>query len=107
MEAIKNIIARRENVNVDKDINNNVYDENVASRIRDAVDKPKAIGKEIAKALNAPDNLRLYIKLAHQYPQETLFECLSLTNEAARENRINTDRPRYFYGIIRRKKKNG
>lgn len=106
MDSIKNSIIRRTyNVNVDKDIYNNVYDVNVASKIRDAVDKPKAIGEILAEELNAPQNLKFYIKLAYLYPQETLFECLALTNEAAKENRINTDRPRYFYGVVKRKKK--
>lgn len=100
------LIRRTYNVNVDKNIYNNVYDDNVSSKIRDAIDKPKAIGEILAEELNAPQNLKFYIKLAYLYPQETLFECLALTNEAAKENRITTDRPRYFYGIVRRKKRN-
>lgn len=108
MNLIKNVLSNRpNNVNVVSNNYNNVYDNNVASKIEDAVDKPKAIGEIIAEKLNAPQNLKFYIKLAYLYPQETLFECLALTNEAAKENRIATDRPRYFYGIVRRKKKNG
>ena len=98
------LIRRINNVNVDSNIYNNVYDDNVASRVRDAVDKPKAIGQELADALNAPDNLRFYIKLAYQYPQEILFECLALAKEAQKEGRIKTTSAQYFWGILRKKK---
>lgn len=101
---MKEILSKNNvNVNVDKDLYNNVYDENVASRIQDAVDKPKAIGEIIAEKLEAPRNLKLYIKLAYQHSQETLFECLALTNEAFREGRITTTKAQYFYGIVKRK----
>ena len=96
----------RSNVNVDKDLINNVYDDNVRQKIQEAIDKPKAIGTILAEKLNAPSNLKLYIKLAYQCSTETLFECLALTEEAYREERIRTTKAQYFYGIIRKKKKN-
>ena len=105
MENIKSIIKRK-NVIVDKDIINNVYNDVVASKIRDAIDKPKAIGEILVEKLNAPDNLKFYIKLAYMYSLETLFECIALTDEASREDRIKTTRPQYFYGILKRKRKN-
>ena len=106
MIPLKDIVSKRNyNVNVDKDITNNVYDENVANRIQDAVDKPRAIGEILAEKLGAPSNVKFYIKLAYQYSLETLFECLSLTEEASRNNLIKTDKARYFYGIVRRKKR--
>lgn len=107
MDSIKeSVIKSLNNVNVDKDnLINNVYDDVVASRIKSAIDKPKAIGEILSEKLNAPDNIKFYIKLAYQYSEDTLFECIALTEEAAREGKIKTDRPRYFYGIVRRKKK--
>ena len=106
MDSLKGIIGRKtiNNVNVVNNICNNVYDDNVAFKIRDALDKPKAIGEILAEKLNAHSNTKFYIKLAYQIPQETLFECLALTNEADRENRIRTSKAQYFYGIVRRKK---
>ncbi len=108
MEDLNSILKRKNvgtNVNVDNNIYNNVYDENVVQRIRDAIDKPKAIGEMLAEKLNAPNNLKLYIKLAYQYSTETLFECLALTNEAQKDGRIRTTPAQYFYGIVVRKKK--
>jgi len=106
MENIKEIMDRRSpNVYVDKDIYNNVYDENVASKIKDAIDKPKAIGQILVEKLDAPNNLRLYIKLAYQYPIEFLFLCVALTEEAYKDGLIRTTKSQYFYGIVKQKKK--
>lgn len=104
MEPINNIVSKRNNVNVVKELSNNVYDDNIASKIQEALDKPKAIGEILAEKLDAPDNLKLYIKLAYQFPQTILFECLSLTDEASREGRIRTTRAQYFYGIVKRRR---
>lgn len=93
------------NVNVDKNIIKDVYDDNVASRIREAIDKPRAIGEILSEKLNAPGNIKLYIKLAHQHPIDFLFECLALTEEAGREGRIKKTKPQYFYGIVKMKMK--
>lgn len=94
------------NVNVvnNNNIYNNVYDDNVASKIREALDKPKAIGEILADKLDTPKNLKFYIKLAYLNPPEFLFECLALTEEAAREGRIRTSKAQYFYGVVRKKK---
>lgn len=107
MEDLSSILKRKTlgtNVNDDKNIYNNVYDENVASKIENAVDKPRAIGEDLAEKLGAPNNLRLYIKLARQYSIATLYECLALTEEAYREGLIRTTKAQYFYGIVIRKK---
>ena len=105
MNTIKNtVINKLNNVNVDNNIYNNVYNDNVAQLIKDSVDKPKAIGKIIAEKLNAEQNLKYYIKLAYLYPQETLFECIALTEEARKEGIIRTTPAQYFYGIVKRKK---
>lgn len=95
--------GKRYNVNVDKSLSNNVYDDNVARKIQDALDKPKAIGQIVAEKLEAPSNIKLYIKLAYQYPINTIFESLSLTEEAHKAGRIRTTKAQYFYGIIKRK----
>ena len=95
-----NHIPKRNNVNVDNNNTNNVYDENVAHKIQDALDKPKAIGEVLAEKLGAPGNLKFYIKLARQYPQAILFECVSLTNEAVKEGRIRKSPSQYFWGIL-------
>lgn len=108
MEDLNSILKRKTfstNVNDDKNIYNNVYDENVASKIENAVDKPRAIGEDLAEKLGAPNNLRLYIKLARQYPISTLYECLALTNEAYEARLIRTTKAQYFYGIVIRKNK--
>lgn len=107
METINNILKRKhvENVNVDKDIYNNVNVEELVRKIKEATDKPKAIGSILAEELGAPENLRFYIKLTYIYSQETLFECVALTKEAHREGRIYSTLGQYFYGIVRRKKK--
>ena len=106
MDSVATVIdTKGYNVNVDKDILNNVYDENVANKIREAVDKPKAIGQILAEKLNAPLNVRFYIKLVYQYPLKTLFECLALTDEAYREGRIKSTKAQYFWGIVKRKKR--
>lgn len=97
--------SKSNNVNVVRDIPTYVYDESVAQKIRDAVDKPKAIGEILAKELDAPQNTKFYIKLAYQYLVATLFECLALTKEASNEGRIQTTCAQYFYGIVRKKKK--
>ncbi len=103
--GINDVLIRRiNNVNVDNNINNNVYVD-VAERIRDAIDKPKAIGEILSKELNAPQNLKFYIKLAYLYPEETLFECLALTKEAFKDGFIRTSPAQYFYGIVKRKKR--
>ena len=108
MEPIKKLFPERKyNVNVDNDLSNNVYNDNVAKKIQEALDKPKAIGQILADKLDAPQNLKFYIKLAYQYSTEVLFECLALTEEAFREGRIKTTKAQYFYGIVRRKKING
>jgi hypothetical protein len=73
--------------------------------INDAIDKPKAIGQEIATALNSPGNLKFYIKLAYQYPQETYLNAIALTKEAMQEGRIKTTPSQYFWGILKRKSK--
>lgn len=104
MENIKSIIKRK-NVSVDRNLINNVYNDVVASKIEEALDKPKAIGEEIANALNAPQNIKFYIKIAYLYPLETIFECLALTKEALREGRIEKSAAQYFWGILRRKNK--
>ena len=103
-EILKTIPLTRYNVNDDEYIYNNVYDDNVASRIQEAIDKPKAIGEILAEKLNAPGNIKLYTKLAHQYSADLLFECVALTNEADKEDKIRTTRAQYFYGIVRQKK---
>mgnify|MGYP001612683420 CR=1 FL=1 len=95
------------NVNVVKDSSNYVYDEDVAKKIRDAIDKPKATGEIIAERLDAPKNVKFYIKLVYQYPITTLFECLHLTHEAHKEGYIKTTKAQYFWGIVRRKKTYG
>ena len=105
MNNIKSILSRRNNVNVVNNNSKNVYDDIVADKINNALDKPKAIGEILAEKLNAPNNKRLYIKLAYQYSTETLFECLALTDEAKKEGRIKTTSAQYFYGIVIRKKK--
>lgn len=105
MEQINKILIRRNNVNVDKYNTNNVYDVQVAKKIRDAIDKPKAIAEILAEKLNKPQNTRLYIKLAYEYSTETLFRCLALTEESFVEGRIKTDKARYFYGIVKKQKK--
>lgn len=103
MESLEEIIRRRSpNVNADKDISN-VYDENVASKIENTVDRPRAIAEDIAEKLNAPDNLRFYIKLARQYPTGVLYESLALTKEAYNAGLIRTTKAQYFYGIVRQK----
>lgn len=103
--SIKDILeGKRYNVSVDKEIINNVNVEELLRQIEDAVDKPKAIGELLANELGAPGNVKFYIKLSYQYPLHTLFEALALTKEAAREGKITKDRPRYFYGIVRRQK---
>ena len=110
MDHIRNTLLKRPNyVNVVKDNNliNNVYDDNVASRIKDALDKPKAIGEELSKSLNASGNLKFYIKLAYQYHQETLFECLALTKEAQREGKIKTTPAQYFGALLKKRERNG
>ncbi len=98
---------KRYNVNVVKDSTNYVYDENVANKIRESVDKPKALGEIIAERLGAVKNIKFYIKLVYQYPITTLFECLHLTDEAYREGHIKTTKAQYFWGIVRRKKPYG
>lgn len=105
MEQVNKILLNRKNVNVDKYINNNVYDVLVAKKIQDAIDKPKAIGEILVEKLGAPQNLRLYIKLSYEYSVEVLFRCLALTEEAFIEGRVRTDKARYFYGIVRKQKK--
>ena len=105
MEQVNKVLLNRKNVNVDNYINNNVYDEQVAKKIQDAIDKPKAIGEILTEKLNAPHNLRLYIKLSYEYSTETLFRCVALTEEAFKQGLIKTDKARYFYGIVRRQKK--
>lgn len=108
MIPAKDVVLKRvSNVNVHKDNSNNVYVENVAKKIEEALDKPKAIAEILAENLNAPSNLKFYLKLVYQYPTATLFECLALTKEAEREGSIRTTKAQYFYGIVRRKKKNG
>ena len=101
-----NHVPTNENVNVEKEISNNVYDDNVAFKIRDAVDKPRAIGQILAEKLNAPHNVKFYIKLAQQYSVDVLFESVALTNEMWNEGRIRTTKAQYFYGILRKKAKN-
>lgn len=96
-------VLQRDDVNVDNNISINVYDDNVARRIREAIDKPKAIVELLAQELGAPSNRKFYIKLAYQYSIESLFECLSLTKEAHREGRIKTTRAQYFWGIVKKK----
>lgn len=106
MESVNHILIKRpNNVNVVNNISNNVYDDDVADKIRDAIDKPKAIAEILVEKLNAPHNLKLYIKLAYQYPTDTLFECIALTEEARRDGKIKTTPAQYFYGIVIRKKK--
>lgn len=106
--SVNDILSQRHhNVNVVNNNANYVYDVNVANKIREAVDKPKAIGEIIAERLSAPKNVKLYIKLAYQYPIATLFECLHLTDEAYREGLIKTTKAQYFWGIVRRKKPYG
>ncbi len=105
MDTIKNTLGKRSyNVNVVNNLDNNVNND-IVEKIRDAIDKPKAIGEDLAEKLNSPQNLKFYIKLAYQYPTETLYECLALTNEAQREGIIKTTSAQYFYGIVRRKKR--
>ena len=107
MESINGVLARRSfNVNADKDLDNNVYDENVASKIENAVDKPRAIAEDLVEKLDAPDNLRFYIKLARQYDIGVLYESLALTKEASEAGLIKTTKAQYFYGIIRKKGSN-
>src|SRR3989344_5908572 len=87
------------NVNVDSNsILNNVYDEDVARRIKEAIDKPRAIGEILSEKLSAPQNIKLYIKLAQKCSDMLLFECLAITEEAYRERRILTTKARFFYG---------
>lgn len=108
MDDINSIIKKKnvtQNVNVDNNIYNNVYDDNVAEKINETIDKPKAIAEILTEKLNAPHNLKLYIKLAYQYPVETLFKCLALTKEAEREGRIKKSAAQYFYGIVIRNKR--
>lgn len=105
---INDILSQQHyNVNVVKDSTNYVYDENVAKKIRDAIDKPKAIGEIIADKLDAPSNVKFYIKLAYKYPIAILFECLALTSEAFKEGRIKTTRSQYFYGIVKKMRTHG
>lgn len=105
MDHISSIVANLNNVNVDNNINNNVYDEDIANRIQRAIDKPKAIGEIIAEKLNAPNNTKLYIKLTREYSAEILFRCLALTEEASKDHLIRTTKAQYFYGIVRRQRK--
>lgn len=105
MEHINNVLKARANVNVDNYIKDNVYDENVAKRIQEAIDKPRAIAEIIAEELNAPNNTKLYIKLVYEYSEEVLFKCLALTKEAHKDGLIRTTRAQYFYGIVRRQRK--
>lgn len=103
MDNVGQIVAKRNNVYVGNNTNNNVYDEEMARRIQEAVDKPKAIAKELSEKLNAPQNKRLYIKLAYEYPAETLFRCLAITLDTARSKPIRS-KAAYFYGVVRRQK---
>lgn len=104
MDKIGSLLKGRTfNVNVDKDISKYVYDENVAIKIREALDKPKAIAEDIAEKLGATHNVKLYISLVYKYPIHHLYECLALTKEAHREGRIRTSMAQYFYGIVKKK----
>ena len=95
------------NVNVDSNsILNNVYDEDVARRIKEAIDKPRAIGEILSEKLNAPQNKKFYIKLAHQFPFTFLMECLAITDAADRERQIKTSKKQYFFGVVKRKQIN-
>ena len=103
----KDNINNSNNVNV-KD--NNIYNVNVEElikKVQERVDRPNAIGESFARALGAPQNLRLYVKLARDYPQDLLFECLALTKDAALRGVIKTSPAQYFWGIFRNKQKGG
>lgn len=104
MEPISKVLQgkRYYNVNVDKEIVNNVNVEELVQQVKDAVDKPKAIGEQFARELQAPQNVKLYISLFYKHPLPTLYECLALTKEAHREGKIKTTQAQYFYGIVRR-----
>ena len=105
MEDTKSILKRynvKENVNVNNNIDN-VNVEELVRIVNEAIDKPRAIAETLADKLNAPGNIKFYIKLASQHSHGLLFECLALTKEADREGRVKTDLARYFYGILRNK----
>lgn len=97
----------RRNVNVEDNIEivNNVYDDIVAAKIRDAVDKPRAIGEILSEALHKPENLKFYIKLAYLYSEITLFEALAITKDAYKQGKITTTQAQYFYGVLKNMRK--
>ena len=105
MDSVNNILTRRiNNVNVDNNINNNVNVEELVRELQGEVDKPNALAEILVKQLEAPQNKRFYLKLAREYPIETLFKCLALTKEASRDGLIRTSKAQYFYGIVKRQK---
>lgn len=106
MDRINSFLHKRTyNVNVDKDILKDVYDDSVIQKIKEAIDKPRAIAEDLAEKLDAPHNIKCYISLAYKYPIPFLYECLALTNEASREGRIKGTRAQYFYGVVKWRRK--
>lgn len=102
MDSIKQtVLEKRNNVNVNKDITNNVYvDVGDIEKINEASDKHKAIGELLAEKLGKPNNLNLYIKLSYLNPATSLFEWIAIALEAYRNGRTK-DPGGYFYGIVR------
>lgn len=100
-------INKRSNVN--KDISNNVNNvEDEISKLLNKVieisgSKPESIGQTIAEKLDDLKNINFHKKTARLNDPQILFEALALTLDAYKQGLINTNRAKYYVGILKRK----
>ncbi len=92
-----------------KDIDNNTVNSNddLAKRISSFIDeqniKPEGVAKHISELLDDTRSLPFYILLVKEHNQGILLDLAYQVRERARQNLINTKKPIYFIGILRKK----
>ena len=94
----------KDNVNVNKDIKDNVNVEEggIEEVMRQLEGKPEYIAEHLSAKLGDSDSKRMYLILAQDNKPGLLLESLSIALAAQRNGKVSS-LARYFMGVLRRK----
>lgn len=92
------------NVNdVDKNNLNNVKTLDINVENIEGEERIKYNAENLAAKLDDLKNLNYYLKMCREHKPEFLYECLSITSMAKREERIKKTPAKYFVGVLKKR----
>lgn len=89
--------------NVDDNSSNYVDTFNVNVAYKEKEERIKAVASDLATQLNDSQNLNYFLKISREHQSAFLYECLSITMDAKRSDKIRLTPAKFFVGVVKQK----